>query len=163
MIGVLGIPAIYLLGKELKNEKIGLLAASLTAINYFHIYYSQEVRFYTLLFFASTLSYLFYIKCIKEPKVFNYVAYILFTTLCIYTHYFGLVVAASQAILFGLVIYLNKPDKKYLCSSARGYPSFSPTHKYPASGYRLKDFPDSWWLIFMITQETSFLSLSISC
>src|SRR5688572_28435014 len=47
--GVLTIYFTYLLLKELKlKEKIALAASLLLAINPFHIYYSQELRMYSL-------------------------------------------------------------------------------------------------------------------
>ena len=56
-IGTLGIYAIYLLGKEFFNKEVGLYAAIIATMNYFLIYYSQEVRSYSLLFLLSTMSY----------------------------------------------------------------------------------------------------------
>lgn len=47
------IPLAYLLGRDLRNHQVGLLAAFLVAINPFAIFYSQEVRMYGL---ATTFS-----------------------------------------------------------------------------------------------------------
>jgi len=46
--GMTLIPLIYVLGRSLYDEPTPLLAAALTAISPFHIWYSQEVRMYTL-------------------------------------------------------------------------------------------------------------------
>jgi len=65
IFGVLGVYAVFLLGKEVKNDRVGLLSAGLTTFSYFHIYYSQEARFYSLLFVVSTFSYFFFIRAVK--------------------------------------------------------------------------------------------------
>src|SRR6185503_270051 len=67
-LGLLGIVVIYFLGKECEGKAVGLFAASLTAISYYHIYYSQELRFYSMSFLFSALSYLFFIRAFKRSK-----------------------------------------------------------------------------------------------
>jgi mannosyltransferase len=108
VIGVLGILAMYFLGDEIKGERIGLMSSFITSINYFHISFSQEARFYSLLFLLAALSYLFFIRAIKKNKYIDFVLYFVFTVGMLYTHYFGLVVFASQAAIFlGLIVWNN--------------------------------------------------------
>ena len=47
--GIIAIPAMYIVGRE-KNKLTGVMCALFTALSSFLIYYSQEVRFYSLLF-----------------------------------------------------------------------------------------------------------------
>lgn len=49
LLGVAGLYAIYVLGKEMSNKKTGLIAAFLLSTNYFHLYYSQDGRPYIFL------------------------------------------------------------------------------------------------------------------
>ena len=67
LCGTLSIIAMYFTGLE-KDRKTGLIAALFTAISSFLIYYSQEVRFYSLLFLFSALSLLFTIRLVKKNK-----------------------------------------------------------------------------------------------
>ncbi len=114
-IGITGIVAMFFVGREFKDIKTGLITSFLTAINYFHIYYSQEARFYSLLFLMSALSYLFFLLSIKRQKAIYFTGYVVFTTLVIYTHYYGLVAFASQGILFiFLMIYYKKPARLFV-------------------------------------------------
>lgn len=53
--GVLTVAAAYLAGRELKSKEAGMWCAGVFAINSFLIYYSQEVRLYSLLIFLITL------------------------------------------------------------------------------------------------------------
>lgn len=57
--GIATIPVVYLIGKELYSQKIGLIAALFIAVSPWHVLYSQEGRAYTLaiLFFAISLYY----------------------------------------------------------------------------------------------------------
>jgi mannosyltransferase len=104
LIGVLGVIVMYYLGREFNNKVTGLMCSFLTATNYFHISYSQEVRFYTLLFLLAALSYLFFLRAAKNSTVFNFLFYSIFTTLLLYTHYFGIVIMASQFCVFILLV-----------------------------------------------------------
>ena len=91
LFGVATIYFIYLLGKKLINEKIGLISALFLAVAPYHIYYSQEARMYSLLAFLATGSMLFLI----ERK---WGAYILATTAMFYTHYASFFLIFTQAV-----------------------------------------------------------------
>lgn len=117
VLGLLCIPAIYFLGKELQNEKLGLVAAFITTFNWFHIGVSVEIRFYALVFLLTTLSYLFFLRSIKRSGILDFVGYALFTALLLNTHYFGMVVFASQFLLFILVILFFKRDGRFIISA----------------------------------------------
>jgi 4-amino-4-deoxy-L-arabinose transferase-like glycosyltransferase len=106
--GVLGIWSMYLLGKEYKNYKVGIIAAFLTTINYFHVDHSRQIRFYPMVFLFSALSYYFFIRIIKRAKPADFIFYILSTSALLNTHYFGMVVFASQFILFAYIILWKK-------------------------------------------------------
>ncbi|MDQ3534530.1 MAG: glycosyltransferase family 39 protein [Bacteroidota bacterium] len=111
VIGILGVLVMYFLGKEFKNQFIGLTASFLTAINYFHIYYSQEVRFYGLLFLLSALSFLFFLRCYKRPIFLNFLFYILSSIALLYTQYFGLLIIFTHGIIlcyFALILQKNR-------------------------------------------------------
>jgi len=55
-IGVITVPLAYLAGRLLANQRAGLLAALLLAINPLHIFYSQEVRMYGLVALLGLIS-----------------------------------------------------------------------------------------------------------
>ncbi len=113
IIGILGVVSVFFLGKEVKNARVGIIAAFITSLNYFQIVYSQEVRFYSLLFLLSSLSFLFFIRSTKQMSIFNFICYSLFTSAAIYTHYYGMVVAGTQALLF-LGTILFRPSRRFL-------------------------------------------------
>ncbi len=96
--GVLTIYFLYLLGKNLIDEKFGLLVAFLLSISPFHIYFSQELRMYSLSAFLSTVSMYFFLKAIKEEKLLWWIFFTLATILNLYTLYFAFFLLAVQLV-----------------------------------------------------------------
>ena len=111
VLGVLGIIAMYFVGRT-RDKKTGLTAATITAISSFAIYYSQEVRLYSLLFLVSAISLLYFIKLVKERSVTNLLGLIIFDFLIIFTHTIGFVFVFFQ--LIALTVLLFKDYKKQL-------------------------------------------------
>lgn len=148
VFGVLGVYSIYFLGKEFKNQLTGIFAALVTATNYFHIYYSQDAKAYPLLFLLSVLSYLFYLRAIKNHKTKNFILYAFVTVFLAYTHYYGLFVIFSQFINALLMVYLLKPNKKFLIKA--GF-----TILGILAGYSF------WFPMFFKTSDTTLLWMDL--
>lgn len=107
--GVLSILSMYYVGKEAKNSKLGILCAAFASISSFLIYFSQEVRFYQVLFLFSSLSLLFTLKVIKEPKRSNFALYFISNFLILFTHTIGFVFVFFNMIFVSY--FLLKSDK----------------------------------------------------
>ncbi|MDD5020930.1 MAG: glycosyltransferase family 39 protein [Endomicrobiaceae bacterium] len=95
IFGTLSILSIYILAKKMFSEKEGLISASVMLFIWSLIIVNQYARGYALLLFLSILTMIFLYditdrlgqnKNIKKSLIF----YVISTTLCIYTHYFGL-------------------------------------------------------------------------
>lgn len=69
IFGVLTIYIVFLIGKKLFSDKLGIIAAILLAINPLHIYYSQEARMYSMATLAVAINMLFFIKHLKSEKI----------------------------------------------------------------------------------------------
>lgn len=108
--GVLGILAIYGLGKVVRDERLGLFAALILAINYFHLYYSQEVRSYALLFLLATVSYTLFIKLVQSPGIKGFILITLVNIALIYTHYYGMFICLAQSVAM-VYLFLRKGSK----------------------------------------------------
>lgn len=106
MFGIISIPLIYQVGSILFNRKVGLISGLLSAISFYHIYYSQEVRGYSLLLLLSLLSYLLFVKILNQGKKWYYPCYFSANLFLGYTHVFGLFIVASQ--IFYFVLFWNK-------------------------------------------------------
>lgn len=113
--GCLSIISMFFLGKCFKDEKLGLLTASLTAVSGFLIYFSQEVRFYSLLFLISSVSLIFFIKTLQKQSFLNLLCSFLFNLLIMLTHTIGFVfVFFYYLILFVLLKKNNNFSNKYI-------------------------------------------------
>jgi uncharacterized membrane protein len=102
--GTLGVVAVYFLGRELFSARSGVYGALLTALLSFHLYYSQEVRCYSLMFLACTLSFLFMVRLLKNFNRSCALSYTFITIVMNYTHYYGLFIFVFQ-FLFCLVFF----------------------------------------------------------
>ncbi|MCU0507971.1 MAG: glycosyltransferase family 39 protein [Anaerolineae bacterium] len=68
LIGVLTVLALYFLLKPVAPKWTPLLAALLLAISPWHLYWSQNARFYTLLLLFSAMSAIFYYRGLEEDR-----------------------------------------------------------------------------------------------
>src|SRR6202011_1466619 len=94
--GVALIPVIYLLGKELFKQSVGLLAAVLVALNLFQIQYSQEARAYSLVVLLVTNSSLLFVRFLKQQSTTYWIAYVVVSALAVYAHIFAVLVLGAQ-------------------------------------------------------------------
>jgi len=108
--GTLNIPVFYFIGKELKSTRGGLIAAAFTAVNSLLIYYSQEVKFYSLIALLASLSLLFVLKAVNNPAKKNYIWLAVVNTAILYTFTIGFLFIAIEAVVFGIYIYKKCPE-----------------------------------------------------
>ena len=102
--GVLSIIVMYFVGLQ-KDKKTALTAALLTAISSFLIYYSQEVRLYSLLFLFSAISLLYMLRFLKNKTVTNLGGLILFDFLILFTHTIGFVFVFFQILFLSILVF----------------------------------------------------------
>ncbi len=98
IFGVASIPMIYLLGRELFDRRVGLIAAFLMAVSQFQIYYSQDFRYYSLFVLTSLLSFYFLIIALRKRTITSFILYVLFAILLFYTHAFGVFIIFAQNV-----------------------------------------------------------------
>src|SRR3954463_10326936 len=111
LAGVATIPVAYLIGRELRGRRTGLVAAALVAVNPMLIWYSQEARAYALLVFFCALSLLYCVRALRGGSAQtpeggdvaqdkrNFVAWGVFSALALATHYFAVFPLAAEVIL----------------------------------------------------------------
>lgn len=146
VLGIISLYAIYKLGKVMYNQKTGLIAALLLAVNYFHLYHSQDGRPYGLLVLMSVFALIYFIRLIKKPNLKYGLLYSLFLGLTISTHFFGFFLVFALGVL-GLVFILFpsfKIDKnllKYLfLSNILAIIIFIPSIKALKKALEIKEF-----------------------
>jgi len=98
--GIGSIVIFYLLVELLIDKTCAWIAALFMAVSPFHVFYSQEIRGYTLLLFVSVLTLYFFSKFAKQGKTVNIIGYILSATSIFYTHNLGFISFVTVNILF---------------------------------------------------------------
>jgi uncharacterized membrane protein len=102
--GASAVVAVYLLGRRLFGNRTGLVAALLTAILPYAVWYSQEARNYSLFMLLTTAQMYFAITALKRGRVIDWIGLGVFTTLNLYTHYLALATTAAVFVLVGGVL-----------------------------------------------------------
>ena len=109
IFGLLSVPAIIYLIILLDKNKSWILIGFLISINYYLISYSQELRSYSLSFFLSIISIIFFLKTLnKNNFIYNFLFY-LSSLIAVINHVFVFIIIFSQFLF--LLFYYTK-DKK---------------------------------------------------
>jgi uncharacterized membrane protein len=102
LAGVATIPVAYLIGRELRDRRAGLLAAALVAVNPMLLWYSQEARAYALLAFFCALSLCYCVRALREDgrgEKRDLVLWGILSALALATHYFAVFPLAAETLL----------------------------------------------------------------
>jgi len=108
LFGVLAIPMIYVIGRQLFKKEVGLVAALILALSSFNIQYSQETRMYSLMVLLALFSMYFFLRFLQRSTLASSAGYILCTTLLTYTHLYGFFVVIAQNIYVVTILLMSK-------------------------------------------------------
>lgn len=98
ILGVLAIPLAYWVGTTIYNRRVGVFSAATVALSPYFIWYSQEARMYTLMLVFAMLSTGSMYRAIQSRTGRWWVAYALFTTAGMFTHYFFAFLVLTQGL-----------------------------------------------------------------
>src|ERR1700730_15838989 len=102
LIGVITIPAVYVVGSRFLSRNAGLIAAALLAIHSFHIGRSEQVRSYSLLTFLIILSTYSFLALLDSPNNKRlWILYVVFSALAFYAQTFTVFVLGGQWLALG--------------------------------------------------------------
>lgn len=100
LFGIFSVLLIYQVGKTLFDKRTGLLSALLLSISPFHIYYSQELRAYTLVTFLALLSIYYLVDALKKDQWPSWACFVIFTILCLYSNNIAVFLLAAENLYF---------------------------------------------------------------
>lgn len=129
--GLLSIPAIYLLTFKLFSKKIANYSALFLAINPYLVYYSQEMRSYSLMLFLAILS----MYCLVSRQ---YLWLFIVNVLLIYTHYSSFLFILTQ------IIYLKRVTLAHLLLPIAYIPWLPMFIKQLSSGVNIDQYLPGW-------------------
>lgn len=113
--GVLAVPLMFALGKRLFSPLVGALAALLMAVSPFHIFYSQELRNYSLFVTLSLVSVWLTWRLRGAPRHRRAplgIAWLVATALMAYTHYFGLFILAFELLALAVMALRGRVSRR---------------------------------------------------
>lgn len=100
-LGVLGIVLTFQLGRDIRSRQLGLWAAGIMTLSPFHVFYSQEVRMYALLYCITCVLMLAYIRLWQGGRPGWWALFALTSMFGLWTHFFtGFVVAVLGGHFF---------------------------------------------------------------
>ena len=108
IIGILLIPLLFFFSKRFTDFKTALFATVFLATSPLHIYYSQELRGYTLLPLLFLLCAIFYYKALNDNRKSDWFMFAIFGALSIYTHYFAIFSLFANFLFFLIFIRIHK-------------------------------------------------------
>ena len=98
IFGIVTIYVVYLLAARLFDSVTGSVAAFLLGISSFHVFHSQDARYYALFLLASTWSTLCLVRARDGGRWVRWVAYVTTMTVGFYTAYFTAFVALVHTL-----------------------------------------------------------------
>lgn len=106
IFGMLGLLLTYYYAHKLSDSKrIALISMALASFNYFHIIYSMEGRFYSLVYILSILSLGHLFLFVKHRRIKHLVIFVIVNILFVYTHYYGAIyLIVLSLLMLGLLL-----------------------------------------------------------
>jgi mannosyltransferase len=114
LFGVLTVPAIYALGKELYDRRVGLISACLLTVSACHVRASQWIRSYSLMLLMLVLASLFLARGLRQPTFRNWTLYVLCAAFAAYNHLYAVLVIVTQLLSVALLSRGQIPWKRLL-------------------------------------------------
>lgn len=104
IFGTLAVPVVYLIGKEYRDEILGLLMAATVTISYQMIFYGQFARAYSTVFFFFAIATYAFLKMFRDEKVSWCLLFTVAASLAMWSHAY----AAAPLGLMWLYILWKK-------------------------------------------------------
>jgi mannosyltransferase len=106
VLGLATLPLLYLLGRRLGGHRVGLTAAFLLAVSPFHVWYSQEMRNYSLLMLVAVISQLCFLRLLDRGHRRDWILYGVTVVVALLTNFAGSFLPFGQ----GLYLLLRRRD-----------------------------------------------------
>jgi mannosyltransferase len=98
IFGTATIPVAYLIGRELRSRRVGLIAAALATAGPDLFWYSQEARSYPLFIFFTGLGVYFFVRALRQPSARNLTGWGVASALALCSHYFSAFAIGLEAL-----------------------------------------------------------------
>lgn len=102
LLNLIGVPALYALGKRIGGRRVGLLAALLWAVHPYQIWHAQDARNYGIWAAASSVSLWLGLRAVEHDRRVDWALYVIAAAAAAYLYYlelFALVVINLYVLL----------------------------------------------------------------
>jgi uncharacterized membrane protein len=100
--GVASVLCVWAIGRHLVDHPTGIAAAFVTALLPMHVYYSQFVRSYALMFLLVALDLWLLLRAVKHERAKDWLAFAAVGILGAYTHYYFAIFLATSLVIVWL-------------------------------------------------------------
>lgn len=114
LLGLGAIIGLYAFLKKYFDEKTALVGMGLSTINLYYIFYSQEVRSYSLMMLLCPIIILYLFQLLEKDKSRYYILYAIFTGLVLNSHYYGLLFTFANFVYGTYYLLGHKMRTKYV-------------------------------------------------
>ena len=167
LFGVLAIPMIYVVGRQLFNKEAGLVGALILALSSFNIRYSQVTTVYSLMVFLALLSMYFFWRFLQRSTLALSAGYVLSTVLLLYSHYYGVFVVIAQNIYIVTLLVLSRQRtyklRHWIGLQAIVLALFAPWMMVVLSSQSSISFAEAMFWIPQLTAATLISTYQIYC
>jgi 4-amino-4-deoxy-L-arabinose transferase-like glycosyltransferase len=142
LVGILAIPALYLVGKRAGNATVGLIAALLLACAPLAVLYAQVGRMYSIILPLTALMLYAMTRALQTKQWRWWLALSVFSALIVYNQYLSLLAVASAYLTAGLILLAQTLTHSPLRGEEGGVKPISPCLVGEGAGVRslLRDF-----------------------
>lgn len=109
IFSVVTVPFIFFFARKHFNAFTAIFASLMFTVSHLHLYYSHEVRSYTLVSLLVVISFYVFLDIIHEPKRHKTIILVIINTLLLYTHLTSILIFAAQGLY--IIIYPKHPKK----------------------------------------------------
>lgn len=120
--GLLVVPACYLAGRDLWDRRSGLVAAAIASVGPILVWYSQEVRMYSMFMLFAVVAIWGQGRVLKHGRTGDWAIYVAASAALAWTEYFGLFQVIAQQLFFLWIIVRGRAGRRlvvgYLAATA---------------------------------------------
>lgn len=110
VFGVAGIAAMWVLARDVAGVGPAHVTALLLAVNYHHIWFSQNARGYTALAFFSTAGMILFLRGMARPRMATWIGFGLCLAAAVFTHLTGAFFFLGLGIVWLAVLVRRRGD-----------------------------------------------------
>ncbi|HVA75817.1 MAG TPA: glycosyltransferase family 39 protein [Acidimicrobiales bacterium] len=114
LAGLAVIPAAYVAGRDLWDRRSGLVAAAIATVAPMLVWYSQEVRMYSMFMLVALVAIWGQARVLRRGSQWDWAIFTLGSAALVWTEYFGIFQVIAQQVVFAWVSWTRRRDREAL-------------------------------------------------